>query len=130
VEETKTNGENHACYGDAYDKVCVWYKTLHTAYTVRNFEAPINDGISFCPALSEEDLDYSEPFVMASPNVDNVNGGFYCVLGDDCGLSGANFWRDYGTEMVVMIANEVSQEVTKVEESLAQQSSAPERRHL
>ncbi|KAF4994522.1 hypothetical protein FGRMN_5731 [Fusarium graminum] len=79
-----TTGNSYSCSGGAGESVCIWYKTAHTAYTVRNRQ------MDTC--IPEEAND-SDPFIIFSPNEANRGGGYYCVVGT-CRAQGDGYW-DY-----------------------------------
>ncbi|KAH8170333.1 hypothetical protein LIA77_09114 [Sarocladium implicatum] len=83
VQKTWETGNQYTCYGGAGDTACVWYNTAHTAYTVKN--------VHYDSCLGSSDR--SDPYVMWSPNQDNVGGGYYCVVGT-CRNINARYW-DY-----------------------------------
>jgi hypothetical protein len=73
----------YTCSGDPGDVVCVWYNIAHTAYTVRK-------------GFRGDCLDVdTTPYVMFSPNSNNVGAGYYCVVGAQfCRNINAQYW-DY-----------------------------------
>ncbi|CAK4031393.1 Hypothetical predicted protein [Lecanosticta acicola] len=63
--------------------VCIWYSQAFTAYTVQAFES------NACTGRRK----VGDPFVITSPNKDNVGGeGFYCVVGT-CRTNGQGYWH-------------------------------------
>ncbi|KAJ5601795.1 hypothetical protein N7510_011329 [Penicillium lagena] len=82
VSVSWTTGNTYSCTGASGDTVCVWYNTAHTAYTVENVEY-------YCGGPEPP----GPPFVLFSPNSDNVGGGYYCVVGT-CRSQGSQYW-DY-----------------------------------
>ncbi|KAG9255663.1 uncharacterized protein F5Z01DRAFT_651753 [Emericellopsis atlantica] len=85
VSKSWTTGNEYTCYGGAYDEVCVWYNTAHTAYTVQNVKSePCSQSVT-----------YSDPFVMYSPNNNNAGGGYYCVVGT-CRSKTDSYWDKSG----------------------------------
>lgn len=75
-----TTGNSYNRTGNSGDTVCVWYNTAHTAYTCQN--GAYNDCTGFSPSSGE--------FVMFSPNINNVGGGYYCVIGT-CRSQGSGY---------------------------------------
>lgn len=86
VQQSWTTGLNYGCTGHAYDTVCLWYNTAHTAYTVEN--GLYNQCTGFNPSNTGN-------FVMFSPNQNNKGGQFYCVIGT-CRSQGQNYWDKSG----------------------------------
>lgn len=85
VSESWSDSESHNCDGQPGDTVCVWYNTAHTAYTVQNH---------LINYICGGDDASSDPFVMYSPNTNNVGGGVYCVAGTACRSINSAYW-DY-----------------------------------
>lgn len=75
VSRSWTTGNSYTCNGAAGDKVCIWYNTMHTAYTVHNSLNTVGSfGCHGDPIVSPD-------FVLKSPNNNNAGGGYYCVVG-------------------------------------------------
>ncbi|KFY39147.1 hypothetical protein V495_06128 [Pseudogymnoascus sp. VKM F-4514 (FW-929)] len=85
VSESWTTGNEYTCYGAAGDTVCVWYKTAHTAYTVRNYD------YNQCTGASPKGT-----AVVKSPNNNNKGGNYYCVMGSACRSQGEGYWDNNG----------------------------------
>ncbi|KAK2766688.1 hypothetical protein FQN54_006001 [Arachnomyces sp. PD_36] len=130
VEQSTTTGQNFACYGGSYDKVCVWYTTSYTEYTVRNrVDVPAYPPL--CEALMAPQYpSISEPFAISSPNTDNTGGGYYCVIGDECTVTGSDFWLTADEQAVVDAAMEFQDWAEELEEYVAQASGVPDSRRL
>jgi hypothetical protein len=88
VTKTWTTGNNYNCGGVAGDEVCIWYKTAHTAVTVKNYATTL----AICGNPSTI---ISDPIIVKSPNEDNRGGGYYCVIGT-CRSKGDNYWDNSG----------------------------------
>ncbi|KAL4893757.1 hypothetical protein BDV59DRAFT_207539 [Aspergillus ambiguus] len=86
VQASWTTGLNYGCTGHAYETVCLWYNTAHTAYTVQS--GLYNQCTGFSPNNGGN-------FVMFSPNQNNKGGGYYCVVGT-CRSQGQNYWDKSG----------------------------------
>ncbi|KAK0736414.1 hypothetical protein B0T21DRAFT_288243 [Apiosordaria backusii] len=84
VEKTHSHAEATTCNGKPGDiHVCVWQKVAHTAYTVQNWIVnPCNND-----AKPE-----GEPFVIWSPNANNVGSEYYCVRNTCRAGKGDNYW--------------------------------------
>ncbi|KAF4341216.1 hypothetical protein FBEOM_4874 [Fusarium beomiforme] len=78
-----TTGNAYSCNADGKkaQKVCVWYKVAHTAYTVRN--RPNKGGINHR---------HGKQYVIASPNKGNKGGGYECRINEECEEKGARYW--------------------------------------
>lgn len=78
VSESYTSGDSYSCTGNPGEKVCVWLKVAHTAYTVDLSD--ISNGVN--GVCSTQDFG---PLVMESPNTDNADGGYVssCAFWDD-----------------------------------------------
>lgn len=85
VTVTWTTGNSYTCNGNPGDTICVWYNTANTAYTVQNYN--YNQCTGAAP--------YGDPFVMFSPNINNVGGYYYCVVGT-CRNQAAAYWNYNG----------------------------------
>ncbi|KAK4177839.1 hypothetical protein QBC36DRAFT_210847 [Triangularia setosa] len=85
VEKSHSVAEAITCIGDpAHDQhVCVWQKIAHTAYTVQNYIV--------YPCSKHEKPD-GEPFVVWSPNANNVGSEYYCVRNTCRAGKGDNWW--------------------------------------
>ena len=85
VMESYTTGNSYTCDGDINGEVCVWWNVAHTAYTVTN------NWPGACGEINRS------PYVIKSPNQNNVNGGGYCVRGAKyCRSINAGYWDDSG----------------------------------
>ncbi|KAH0420091.1 hypothetical protein CcaCcLH18_14188 [Colletotrichum camelliae] len=74
---------SQGCETEPGNTVCQWYRTAHTAYTVR---AGTTNTCSFIRSLSD-------PMVLRSPNTNNAGGGYYCVVGAQfCRSLGSAYW--------------------------------------
>ncbi|KAI8237974.1 hypothetical protein K4K57_002919 [Colletotrichum sp. SAR 10_99] len=74
---------SQGCETEPGNTVCQWYRTAHTAYTVR---AGTTNTCSFIRSLSS-------PMVLRSPNTNNAGGGYYCVVGAQfCRSLGSAYW--------------------------------------
>ncbi|RAK94345.1 hypothetical protein BO79DRAFT_261412 [Aspergillus costaricaensis CBS 115574] len=85
VEQNWETGSAYECTGHAHQTICLWYKTAHTAYTVRNGQ------FNQCTGFNPNDDD---SFIMTSPNKGNKGGLHYCVTGY-CRSQGQGYWSDY-----------------------------------
>lgn len=85
VQEKWTTGTDYNCEAEAGETVCVWYNVAHTAYTVSN---KVTDG---CNGISQN----GDPFILYSPNQNNVGGSEYCVIGP-CRNKGDSYWNYNG----------------------------------
>lgn len=85
VEQNWETGSAYECTGHAHQTICLWYKTAHTAYTVRNGQ------LNQCTGFNPNDDD---SFIMTSPNKGNKGGLHYCVTGY-CRSQGQGYWSDY-----------------------------------
>ncbi|RYO87094.1 hypothetical protein DL766_003550 [Monosporascus sp. MC13-8B] len=81
-------GHSYTCQGNRGDTVCVWYNAAHAAYTVRNaIQNTVYGGVR----------SVGGPYVMFSPNRNNVGGGYYCVIGAQyCRSEGQAYWNKKG----------------------------------
>lgn len=85
-ESWSTSITNTCTGGDTADLVCLWYNTQHTAYTVKTRHR----------ACGEPKIKETEPYVIKSPNKNNIGGGYYCVTGGACRNIGAHYWNNNG----------------------------------
>ncbi|KAF5597285.1 uncharacterized protein FSUBG_8561 [Fusarium subglutinans] len=77
-------GASYSCNGGPGDRVCVWYRIAHTAYTARMPKGRSRKGL------------HGPQGVIASPNVENKGGGFQCATGKNCAHKGATYWDCHG----------------------------------
>ncbi|KAH7263798.1 hypothetical protein BKA59DRAFT_490108 [Fusarium tricinctum] len=82
VTKSWTTGNSYTCSGGPGETICIWYNIAHTAYTVQD--------ITSNPCTGSKT---SSPYIMFSPNQNNVGGGYYCVVGT-CRAKGDGYW-DY-----------------------------------
>ncbi|EPE03596.1 hypothetical protein F503_01854 [Ophiostoma piceae UAMH 11346] len=82
VSKTWTTGNTYTCNAGLGEKVCLWYNTAHTGYTIQYSE--YNCGASNIRKYTG---------IMKSPNNSNRGGGYYCVVGT-CRSQGDNYWED------------------------------------
>ncbi|RYP43800.1 hypothetical protein DL768_009661 [Monosporascus sp. mg162] len=88
VTQSWVTGNSYTCSGNSGDTVCVWYNTAHTAYTAQN-------GIVNTVCGGSEPV--GDPFILFSPNTDNVGGSYYCVIGAQyCRSKGQGYWDKSG----------------------------------
>ncbi|RYP57212.1 hypothetical protein DL770_010717 [Monosporascus sp. CRB-9-2] len=88
VSQSWNTGNSYTCGGNSGDTVCVWYNTAHTAYTVQN-------GIVNTVCGGSEPV--GDPFILFSPNSENVGGSYYCVIGAQyCRSKGQGYWDKSG----------------------------------
>ncbi|KAF0331288.1 hypothetical protein RB213_001369 [Colletotrichum asianum] len=74
---------SQGCETEPGNTICQWYRTAHTAYTVR---AGTTNTCSFIRSLSD-------PMVLRSPNTNNAGGGYDCVVGAQfCRSLGSAYW--------------------------------------
>ena len=86
VSQSWTTGNSYTCNGAAGDTVCIWYNTMHTAYTVHNYFTMLGSfGCNNFPVTGPD-------FVLKSPNNNNAGGGYYCVVGT-CRNQGDSYWE-------------------------------------
>ncbi|OBT58266.1 hypothetical protein VE04_01564 [Pseudogymnoascus sp. 24MN13] len=81
VTKTTTTGNNYGCGGNPGQRICMWKKTAHTAYSVRERQR------NRC-----ETTQFGDRYVLVSPNVNNAGGNYYCVVGS-CRTQGDS-WMD------------------------------------
>ncbi|KAF5692796.1 hypothetical protein FGLOB1_14482 [Fusarium globosum] len=87
VTNAWSTGNSHICGGNPGDRVCVWYKVAHTAYTVRKEIGGKKRGK--CKMHDKQD-------VVAAPNIGNNGGGFICKHNNECKSMGERYWDCYG----------------------------------
>jgi len=75
-------GNTYSCNGGSGDTICIWYNTAHAAYTCENGE------YNACTGFSGD----GDDLVMYSPNSNNVDGGYYCVVGS-CRSQREGYWN-------------------------------------
>lgn len=81
VQESWSQTQSISCSCDTPgDVMCLWHRLDHTAYTVYTEES--------CPMAGTKK---SDPFVIRSPNSDDYDNGFYCVIGT-CRNKGDSYW--------------------------------------
>ncbi|RMY26147.1 hypothetical protein D0866_10923 [Hortaea werneckii] len=83
VQESVSSGNAYKCNAGPGESVCLWKHTGHTAYTVQNQDCN--------PCTGCEDR--GGPYVMTSPNSNNIGTNFYCVRGSACRLRGSHYWQ-------------------------------------
>lgn len=83
VEQSIETGNDYECTVNRGESVCVWYKVAHTAYTVHNWQSD----------TCSNEKEYSDSYVMTSPNENNSGGGFYCVTGSACRSQSEGYWE-------------------------------------
>ena len=86
VSQTWTTGNTYTCNGASGDTVCIWYNTMHTAYTV------YNELTMAGPWGCDQGPVNSPDFILRSPNTNNAGGGYYCVVGT-CRSQGEAYWE-------------------------------------
>ncbi|KAH7397728.1 hypothetical protein BKA64DRAFT_623698 [Cadophora sp. MPI-SDFR-AT-0126] len=84
VEQSTTTGEAYGCTALSYQTVCIWYSNAHTAYSVQTREHNQCYGDQ-----------WGERYVLVSPNIHNVGGSYYCVVGT-CRFQSANWMQRDG----------------------------------
>ncbi|KAL1963822.1 hypothetical protein VTN77DRAFT_7753 [Rasamsonia byssochlamydoides] len=80
-EAYETGSQYYQCDGNPGETICVWMNVAHTTYTVQNWQQDC-DG---------PDGPVGKPYIIWSPNTDNVGGGPYCVTGSCRGIN-ASSW--------------------------------------
>ena len=86
VSQSWTTGNSYTCNGAAGDTVCIWYSTMHTAYTVHDSLRTVGSfGCNSDPIIGPD-------VILKSPNNNNAGGGYYCVVGT-CRNRGDNYWE-------------------------------------
>lgn len=83
VEQSWTIGAAYGCHSDGADKVAVWHKVAHTAYTARNRYR------GDCGHYDEGH------YIIWSPNHDNRGGEYYCVRGSGYVRNKGDQYWDY-----------------------------------
>lgn len=84
VTDSYTTGESYSCAAPPGQTVCVWSHIAFTAYTV----------VTYTP--NGCDSKDTEPYVMKSPNANEVGSYFYCVTGGACRSNGQGYWVNEG----------------------------------
>ena len=86
VSKSWTTANTYTCNGAPGETVCLWYNTMHTAYTVYNiYEMVGTPGCNNFPVTGPN-------FILRSPNTNNAGGGYYCVVGT-CRTQGQAYWE-------------------------------------
>ncbi|CAP65758.1 uncharacterized protein PODANS_7_445 [Podospora anserina S mat+] len=85
VEKSHSFAENFNCVGkEGHDtNVCVWQMIAHTAYTVQNY---------IVYPCSNKAVRDGDPFILWSPNANNVGSEYYCVRNTCRAGKGDNWW--------------------------------------
>jgi len=77
-------GVDYTCRGEKDETICVWRLVGQTAYTVQN--ADLNQ----CTGSKDD----GSPYVMWSPNSNNVGSRYYCVHGAQSCRNQGDRWLD------------------------------------
>ncbi|KAK2616693.1 hypothetical protein QQS21_000305 [Conoideocrella luteorostrata] len=85
VSEAQSTGQVNTCHAKKGDRVCVWWRTAHTAYTVQTYR----HNAAFSPTKGNK---IGQPTVIKSPNKNHVGSGYICGRGDQCDTKGEEKW--------------------------------------
>ncbi|KAH7128026.1 hypothetical protein B0J13DRAFT_646174 [Dactylonectria estremocensis] len=90
VTKSWTTGNTYTCNGARGQTVCIWYKTAHTSYKVRNMKP------KWWGFIGPDEFE-GKSYILNAPNKKNRGGGYYCVV-DRCGAKGDEFWVKMGSD--------------------------------
>ncbi|PSK41781.1 hypothetical protein B9Z65_9167 [Elsinoe australis] len=82
VQRETSFSQTDACEAGPGERVCVWQRVQHVAYTVQDIRCNANLGCNVVQG----------PYVMRSP--DTSQTGSYCVRGDACRTQNEFYWED------------------------------------
>ncbi|CVL04954.1 uncharacterized protein FMAN_12967 [Fusarium mangiferae] len=87
VSKAITSGNGHCCHALPGERVCIWHKVAHTAYTVR-----MTKRRKFWPWDKYLHVFHGEQVNLVAPNHYNSGGGYVCRYNNECRSMAYEYW--------------------------------------